>query len=107
VDELRKFEWQSDEQRKGYLALVQYWKQYDASAPFPIHARENLTALFFIQKDHESHQYWIDLVGRQVSSLQDELHSLRNSLSGAQREIESLQHRITQAESEAAKIRTA
>lgn len=76
------FNWESEDQKKGYLALVQYLRGFGIEPKLPI----DYVAAWFIQKDHESNEYWRDMVGQQVSSLQNEIRLLQQEI-GIQGEI--------------------
>ncbi len=89
---LHKFKWESDGQEKGYKSLL-YWLNKN-SLPGEVRPID----LFFIQKDHESHQYWIELVGRQVRILEGQILNLQNQLVGAVRDYDRLAKRLTEIE---------
>ena len=81
------FPWESKEQKEGYLALVQYEKQFGYEPKLPI----DTLATFLIQKNFESHEYWRDAVGTQVKMLQDEIKRLQDEVASLIREVDTLQ----------------
>lgn len=75
---LESFTWDSDVQKEGFLNLIQYWRKFGLELDLPLTAMHHLTALYFIQKDHESNEYWQEMVGDQISSLTLELKKVQN-----------------------------
>ena len=75
---VESFPWESDEQREGYLNFVQYQRQFGMEPALPI----DPVVTYFIQKDHESNDYWRELVSSQVTDLQSQLRSLQQETSG-------------------------
>lgn len=67
-----EFEWESEAQEKGVLALVQYLKKFGRTA-LSAPSLLDLVAAWFIQKDHESNEWWSDTIGNQVNSLRSDL----------------------------------
>lgn len=75
---IKEFPWQSEEQKQGYLALVQYTRNLKGSRwgePFP-----DPVIGFFIQKDIDAHDYWRELMGNQISDLQNQIKLLQDEL---------------------------
>lgn len=64
MDWIENFEWESDAQKKGYLAFVKWAR----NRGLPCEVRP--IDLFFIQKDHESTQWLIETFGNQISAMQ-------------------------------------
>lgn len=81
------FPWESSQQKEGFLNLVQYYRSFGKEPELPI----NLLATYFIQKDHESNEYWSELVSAQVSSLQSEIKFLQDKLMSALEIVDLLQ----------------
>ena len=75
---VESFPWESDEQREGYLNFVQYQRQFGMEPALPI----DPVVTYFIKKDHESNDYWRELVSSQVTDLQSQLRSLQQETSG-------------------------
>jgi hypothetical protein len=73
------FPWESEEQRKGYLALIQYRRKLGKNPEIVV----DPTAAFFIQKDHESHEWMIEMLGRVIGELRTEILTLRTALERA------------------------
>lgn len=82
---IEAFPWESEDQKKGYLGLIQYEKQFGLE-PTPIDPR----AAFFIQKMHEAAEYWRDTLGDQVSGLQGEIVRLKAEMARNEGYVESL-----------------
>lgn len=80
------FEWESKEQREGYLALVHYLRKFGIQPKLPL----DYEAAFFIQKDVDSHAYWREAVGSQVGMLQEEIRSLQGKLDEAMATMDGL-----------------
>jgi hypothetical protein len=74
--DLHDFPWESEDQRKGYLALVQYWRKNGQDPGLLVDS----TAAFFIQKDHESHEWMIEMLDRIITPLRNEIMELRREL---------------------------
>jgi hypothetical protein len=75
---LKNFPWESEEQRKGYFALVKYLSDKGV-----IITEINPTAAFFIQKDHESHEWMIEMLSRVLGEMKTEILTLRTALERA------------------------
>jgi hypothetical protein len=73
TEAIEGFPWDSEVQKEGFLNLVQYWRKFGRDVPLPIQNIDTLTALFFIQKDHEANEYWSDLLDTQLIQLQDQV----------------------------------
>lgn len=93
---IESFAWESEDQKKGYLALVQYLRQFGLPPKLPI----DYVATFFIQKDIDSHEYWRDMVGGQIKALQDDVMRANEAAAQALAKTESLEMAI-QAQSAA------
>lgn len=88
------FEWESEEQRRGYLALVTWARDRGLSVEV------TPSDLFFIQKDHESNEWWSTTVGNQINGLLSQIHF-------ANRQIRALRDRLEQLELELIELRGA
>jgi hypothetical protein len=84
---IESFPWSSEDQRQGYLALVQYLRRFGLEPKLPI----NYEAAFFIEKDIDSHAYWRDMVGAQVRSLEDVLSETRKELDSARAKVDQME----------------
>ncbi len=83
---LKSFKFDSVDQEKGALAALG-WLQ---SKGFTVSSYSNMDEklmnglrpmdLFFIQKDHDSHEYWLELFGNQISTLQREIKALQDQV---------------------------
>lgn len=67
------FAWESEEQKKGYLAWIQYEGMF-GHLPEP---RIDTRMAFLIQKSHEAAEYWRDTFGEQIAMLQNDLKKLQ------------------------------
>jgi hypothetical protein len=88
------FKWESDAQREGFLALVKFWHDHGLQPVLPLTSMDNLTALFFIQKDHDSNEYWRELWADQVSKLQDEIKIQMDEVSQLKTQVEHMRETI-------------
>lgn len=84
---LEAYPWESKDQKIGYLALVQYLLRFGVKPDAPIDAK----AAFFIQKDIDSHAYWMEMVSSQVADLQTNLEQTMTKLDGALFRIDQLE----------------
>lgn len=88
-----KFEFESKEQREGFGALQIYLRNHQKEMDSCLSADQKLetalllVALFFIQKDHESNEYWRDLVADQLSRQQDEILRLNSRSAEMERQL--------------------
>lgn len=71
------FKFDSKAQEKGFLAFIQWLNRMpDLEA----HGSAYLLPLFIlwsIQKDHESHTWWSETMGQQISMLEDQIAKLK------------------------------
>jgi hypothetical protein len=67
-----QFNWDSEEQKKSYLAFVQYEINLGRVPQEEI----NAPLAFIFQKQHEQNEYWSEVLGAQIKTLQDEVHRL-------------------------------
>ena len=72
----KNFPWESAEQHKGFLNLVQYLKKYYPEGWDP----QLLIASYFIKKDHESNEWWSGIFGDRVSELTDQIQLLQQDI---------------------------
>lgn len=73
---LQAFPWESEAQKEGYLNYLQYLRSRGKTPPSEVPP----LVVYLIQKDHESNEYWRELVGDQVSTIHGEIHGLQSSL---------------------------
>lgn len=90
LSHLEGFSWDSEEQKKGYLALVQYLRHHGQARD----DRVDATAAFFIQKDHEAAQWFVEVIGRAVDPFTQEIRNLISRVDALERENVALKHRI-------------
>lgn len=83
---VEEFPWDSEDQKKGYLNLVQYLRKVHGGSKNAVDS----TAAYFIQKDHESAEYYTTLIGTQVHNLQNDIFKVQQDLRQALSTIESL-----------------
>lgn len=71
------FKWDSEDQKKSFLAAAFWLKQKGLDInTFPIRPLD----AFFMQKDHESHEWHVELLGSQIAGLQKEISALQNDI---------------------------
>ena len=81
-DWLSTFEWDSDDQRKGYLSFLQ-WAHSKG-----LHVSVRPIDLFFIQKDHESHEWWVETVGTHIKGLEHQIKRLSDEVNELKERLE-------------------
>ncbi len=74
---INTFPWESEEQKKGYGALIMFLRKIKHPEKF------DPTAAWFIQKDHESHEWMIEMLSRVIGELKHEILTLRAALEKA------------------------
>lgn len=92
---LQDFPWESDEQRKGVLAFVQWAERLYARTDKEILMLPSLNQSLFVlmaflaQKDHEGGRWVTEVMGEHLTSLRDqirlvqnEVHSIREAVIG-------------------------
>lgn len=84
---IESYPWESDEQREGYLALIQHLRRFGLQPELPL----DFKSAFFIQKDIESHAYWRDLMAAQISNLENVIVETREKLDKALSRIDQLE----------------
>lgn len=72
MDWIEKFPWESEEHKKAYLGYCQWRRERGLNCTIA-----NADAAFFIQKQMEWHDYWLDLVSTQVNLLRQEVKRLQ------------------------------
>ena len=87
---VEEFPWQSEEQKEGYLALVQYERGFGFAPKLPL----DTLAAFLIQKAHESNEYWREFLGTQVGGLEDQIRQLQEGLAEANRAVDQLRETV-------------
>lgn len=75
---LRGFKFTSEVQEKGFNSMVQYLNGFKGR--FSDQDAVWAALAYLIQKDHESHEYYIDLFGKQVADLQDQIKQLQDQI---------------------------
>jgi len=80
-------DFESEEQRKGYLSFLQWCKE--KKLPNDVTPID----LWFIQKDHESAEWFINMVGNMISNLSHQLGEQQCLLRKLQAEVETLKTR--------------
>lgn len=73
---VENFPWVSDAQKKGYLALMQDMRNHGLTTSVYV----DITAAFFIQKNHEANEWFVQIMGDQIKQLQNEIYDLREDL---------------------------
>lgn len=70
---VEEFPWASEVQKEGFLNYVQYCASFGVRTLLPIHP----LVPFFVQKDHESNEYWRETMAQQLSSLEDQIRLMQ------------------------------
>lgn len=76
--------WESEAQMKGYANLVQWMKINEKK----FEDAHSAIAAYFIQKTHESHEWWADTVGTQINSLNHQIMRLDQKISELSAKLE-------------------
>jgi len=74
---LNSYPWESVEQKKGFLSLLKHLSDLRPNV------RKNMIGAicaYFIQKDHESSEWFVEILGDRVRRLEDEIVLLREEL---------------------------
>ena len=77
------FPWESEDQRKGFLAFVQ-WVQKRGNNDIPMSL---LLACWQAQKGHESTEWIMSTVGEHVSRLENEIMELRSRINELKNDV--------------------
>ena len=91
VQWVEAFPWQSEEQKEGFLAYIQYIREFGRE---PVPLVDELPLLFLIQKNHEAAEYWQQTVGDQISILRQEMVAVRDQSHQLMRELDLLRDTI-------------
>lgn len=83
LDEVYNLPWESEAQRKGFYSLVQYLKRNG----FALDSQLAAVAAYFIQKDHESSEWWSNTVGDQISRLQKDFLLFKEQVEKTRQEL--------------------
>lgn len=86
--QMRTFKWESDDQKKGFWALIQYLRPIVPEGDFL--ALVTMVSCFFIQKDHESNVWWAETMGAQISSLEKQISLLQTENASMQKQIQEI-----------------
>lgn len=74
---VRGFKWDSENQKKSFGSLVKYLDEKIAGGYDTMDVLLAAVA-YLIQKDHESNEWWLKLMGDQIKSLEDQIKELQN-----------------------------
>ena len=83
---LEDFGWDSEEQKEGYGAYVQYLRRMGIS-PESV----DLRVAFLIQKAHDSNEYWQALISTQISSLENQIRLLQEEIASLKLQCNALE----------------
>ena len=82
---LENFPWESKEQKEGFLSLMQWLRGIPAALTgLPLF----LVFCYLVQKDHESSEWMIGVIGDRVRRLEDEIALLREELRTGHKPVE-------------------
>ena len=73
-----EFKWESVEQQKGFGNLTEWLNKRGYN--YQLTPELFLIACYFIQKDHEAQEWFIQVIGNRISELQLEILKLRSDL---------------------------
>lgn len=79
LDFERDFPWESEDQKKGFLSLVQFVRQH-IDRPLPLQIPGYILATYFIQKDHESTEWFLEYIARVTEPLEKRILLLEQQL---------------------------
>lgn len=98
---IEHFEWESETQHKGFLALVQFLGRRSQTLPLsemPPYTRLEdalmATSAFFIQKDHEANEWFGERIGDADKRYIDLIADLTEQVRGLRLEVEQLTQRV-------------
>ena len=94
------FAWESETQKKGFLALVLFLRDHRArerDVEFdPTDDTLNAIAAWFIQRDHESNEWWNERIGDLSSRFENEIVSLTESHQRLLSEVDELRAEVAE-----------
>ena len=74
---VENFPWESKAQEESFLSFLQWLRKIPAAlVGHPVF----LLCAFFAQKDHESNEWIVEVIGDRVRRLEDEIQLLRGEL---------------------------
>lgn len=76
--EMHEFKWESVEQEKGYGNLVEWLRK--RGVKYPLSSETFLVACYFIQKDHESHEWLVEMLSRMLDDIRRDILTLKQDL---------------------------
>jgi hypothetical protein len=74
------FKWESEDQKKGFFAFWKWWREQPTVLHLAFDAESCAIVAYFIQKDHESNQWWAETVGELVSRLEQQIGKLQERI---------------------------
>jgi hypothetical protein len=79
---VKTFPWESTEQRQGFDALQKWVGELPANIVhgFGFYSTMACVAAWFIQKDHESNEWWSNTVAEQVGQLENQVRLLQDRI---------------------------
>lgn len=73
----KKFKWETPAQEQGFKGFQRWWMNLSLTLRDNSTAKLFAVVAFFIQKNHESHEWWAETVGDQISRVEDQVHLLQ------------------------------
>lgn len=80
------FPWRSESHKEGYLNYVQHLRFRNVPVPPQI----DEAVAYFIEKDQDSNEYWTELVGTQISNIQNEIRLNQEKVQGLDSQCRAL-----------------
>ena len=94
--ELVEYKFESEAQEKSFKSLIQFLKKESGKQDLPeIHPKWlGLVAAYFIQKEHESNEWWANTIGDQISKVHDQLHRQTKLIGELMKNVEKLEDKV-------------
>jgi hypothetical protein len=77
---IEAFPWESETQKKGFQNFMQFLQKLPSEVKQAPGMELPCAVAYFIQKDHESHEWWVDMMSKQIEMLQQEIAELKKRL---------------------------
>lgn len=87
VEWANRFKWESEEQKKGFLAFWHWVRGKEGCTT-------DLLLAFLTQKEHESAEWFIAIIASQSKAAQEEIFRLQNQLSEVRGRLDALEGKV-------------
>lgn len=88
---LDEFPWESDTQQKSMLALLLWSRKLPK---FALSSPLDCLAAFIFQKDHEAHIWYNEMMGNQITMLQNEIKLLQEQSAQMRFELDRVKEQL-------------